>query len=104
MRRNLTIVALASALVAAACSGPAKKPVDPTPKDVESTRETCCCKHLEFGGDGYEFTGLTSLQCSQRSGECVDDVQCPEGAEPAPPPVAPAPSDDPVSDDAAPLD
>lgn len=70
-------------VLVAACGGGQKAKVeDTTPQDVGATREACCCKYLEYGNDddGPTLEPLTTLQCSQLHGECVDDVQCPEGA------------------------
>lgn len=66
-------------LLAAACSGPTKKPEGAIVETGSDTPETCCCKWTpqvsEDGRPQFEM-GTNRIECSSRQGDCVDEVQC----------------------------
>ena len=73
-------ILLASAFMAIvfACGGPTKKPITSATEGSDSASETCCCKSnpatSEDGKPAYE--NGNRMECSQKQGECVPDVQC----------------------------
>ena len=76
-------LAVALCLMGAACKGTQAQPVEPTipPDDVSS--QNCCCKFMEWASDGEStFESMETMACSERSGTCVDDVQCQTGDNP----------------------
>ncbi len=79
-------------VVAAACSGSAKKPEGAVVNEGSgASSDTCCCKsHPLTSEDGrpvYEVGNR--MECSSKEGECVDEVQCTTTAAPTAP-AAPA--------------
>jgi len=82
--RILIASMIASMLLAAAC-GPAPKPESPIVENAPMP-EACCCKSVPIASaDGlplYE-PGTNPMECSQKQGTCVDEVQCQGKAEEA---------------------
>ncbi|MEO8705779.1 MAG: hypothetical protein ABI867_37455 [Kofleriaceae bacterium] len=76
-------------VVAAACSGPKAKTESPIVNEGSAaTSESCCCKsHPLTTEDGKPFYESSNrMECSQKPGECVPDVQCQKQPDP---PAAP---------------
>ena len=76
---------IALALFLVACSGPKSKPESPLVKEGSAVSDTCCCKHTpatsEEGKPVFEAS-TNRMDCSQKQGNCVDEVQCNKGDAP----------------------
>ena len=64
------------ALVAIACSAPAKPVAEDMP--TGSANEQCCCKSTPMTSEDGKpiFEPIARMECSTKQGTCVLDVQC----------------------------
>jgi hypothetical protein len=71
-------------LVAAACSGPTKKPGGAGDGSADVAAETCCCKSNPLTSDDGQpvYENGNRMECSAKQGTCVDDVQCQQQPQP----------------------
>lgn len=76
-------LALAIAVVLAACTGPKAKPESPIVNEGSAVPERCCCKAFPLSSEDGKpvYDQVNRMECSIQQGECVAEVQCQKPAE-----------------------